>query len=119
MLKHTRTTVISILVASSLSTGGTLTAAGASAETKSFLIGYLDLQSRGNRPMKLKTIALASAFALSSTFAFAQGGGANGSGAAVPEKSGPAVNGGSGVVGNGNMQRGKTAGMKRRTMGQS
>jgi hypothetical protein len=48
--------------------------------------------------MKLKTIALATAFAVSSTFALAQAGG-SGSGAQVPEKSGAAVNGGSGVVG--------------------
>jgi hypothetical protein len=47
--------------------------------------------------MKIKTVLLAGAFALSSTFALAQAG--SGSGAAVPEKSGAAVNGGSGVVG--------------------
>jgi hypothetical protein len=39
--------------------------------------------------MKLKTIILAGAFALSSTFALAQAGGANSAGApAMPEKSG-------------------------------
>jgi hypothetical protein len=47
--------------------------------------------------MKLTTIALATAFALSSTFALAQAG--TGSGATVPEKSGASVNGGGGVVG--------------------
>lgn len=49
--------------------------------------------------MKLKTIALASAFALSSTFALAQAGGANGSGATLPENSGTATNAQGGVVG--------------------
>jgi hypothetical protein len=43
--------------------------------------------------MQLKTIALASALALSSSMAFAQ------AGATVPESSGTAVNGGGGAVG--------------------
>jgi hypothetical protein len=47
--------------------------------------------------MKLATIALTAALALSSGIAFAQAGA--GSGATVPEKSGTTVNGGSGVVG--------------------
>ena len=46
--------------------------------------------------MNFKTIALATAFALSSTFALAQAGGA---GAEVPEKSGAATNAQGGVVG--------------------
>ena len=51
--------------------------------------------------MKFKSILLAAALTMSSSFAFAQMGGANGSGAAnVPETSGPAVNGGGAVVGN-------------------
>jgi hypothetical protein len=62
--------------------------------------------------MKLKTIALATAFALSSTFALAQAGGANGAGAALPENSGAAVNGQGGVVGNGPMDH-RTTGMNR------
>ena len=51
--------------------------------------------------MKITTIALATAFALSTTtLAFAQAGGANGAGAAnLPENSGAAVNGGGAVVG--------------------
>jgi hypothetical protein len=48
--------------------------------------------------MQLKTIALASALALSSSMAFAQAGG-YGSGANVPESSGTAVNGGGAAVG--------------------
>ena len=50
--------------------------------------------------MKIKTLALAGALALSSTMAFAQGGGAASSGAAMPESSGPATNGQGDVVGN-------------------
>lgn len=49
--------------------------------------------------MKLKTIALVTAFALSSTYALAQAGGAPG--ATLPENSDPTVNGGPGTVGNG------------------
>ena len=49
--------------------------------------------------MKLSTIALAGALSLTSTFALAQMGGANGSGANLPETSGSAVNGGGAVVG--------------------
>jgi hypothetical protein len=49
--------------------------------------------------MNFKTIALATAFALSSTFALAQAGGAGGAGAEVPEKSGTATNAQGGVVG--------------------
>jgi hypothetical protein len=68
------------------------------------------------RPMKLKTIALAGALALSSTLAFAQGGGAASSGAATPENSGAATNAQGGVVGNTtngktNMNNGTTTGM--------
>jgi hypothetical protein len=62
--------------------------------------------------MKLSTIALAGALAMSSTFALAQAGGAN-SGAAVPETSGPAVNGQGGAVGNGSMDH-RTTGMNTR-----
>ena len=47
--------------------------------------------------MKITTIALTTALALSSTFALAQAGA--GSGSTLPEKSGAAVNGGGGVVG--------------------
>ena len=47
--------------------------------------------------MQLKTIVLATAFALTSSFAFAQAGG-NNAGPQVPERSGPAVNGSSGAV---------------------
>jgi hypothetical protein len=46
--------------------------------------------------MKLKTIALASALAMSSTFALAEAGG--GAAGAAPESSGQAVNGGSTTV---------------------
>jgi hypothetical protein len=49
--------------------------------------------------MRITKIVLAAAFALSSTVAFAQGGGAAASGAAVPETSGPATNAQGGVVG--------------------
>ena len=49
--------------------------------------------------MRLTKIALAAAFALSSTMAFAQGGGAAANGAAIPENSGPATNAQGGVVG--------------------
>jgi hypothetical protein len=49
--------------------------------------------------MTFRTIALATAFALSSTFALAQAGGAGGAGAEVPEKSGTAANAQGGVVG--------------------
>jgi hypothetical protein len=47
--------------------------------------------------MNLKTIALTTAFALSSTFALAQAGGA--AGAEVPETSGIATNAQGGVIG--------------------
>jgi hypothetical protein len=47
--------------------------------------------------MQFKTIALATAFALTSSLAFAQMGGGNGAGAEVPESSGTAVEG-NGVV---------------------
>jgi hypothetical protein len=57
--------------------------------------------------MKIKTIVLATAFALSSTFALAQAGGAN-SGATVPEKSGAATNAQGGAVGKSSMQPGTT-----------
>ena len=51
--------------------------------------------SNEERPMKLKTIVLAGAFALSSSFAFAQAGGASSAGdAAMPEKSGSSTNSG-------------------------
>jgi hypothetical protein len=47
------------------------------------------------RPMKLKTITLVGAFALSSSFALAQAGGASSAGdAAMPEKSGSSTNSG-------------------------
>jgi hypothetical protein len=63
--------------------------------------------------MKLKTIALAGALALSSTLAFAQGGGAASPGAATPENSGPATNAQGGAAGNGktHMNNGATTGM--------
>lgn len=48
--------------------------------------------------MKLATIALAGALAMSSTLALAQMGGGNGEGATVPEKSGTATNAQGGVV---------------------
>ena len=66
--------------------------------------------------MKFKTLALASALALSSSMAFAQAGG-NDAGATVPETSGTAVNGNGGAVGtvnNGRMMNrepGTTTGM--------
>jgi hypothetical protein len=45
--------------------------------------------------MKLKTIVLAAVFMLSSSFAFAQAGGASGAGdASMPEKSGSSTNSG-------------------------
>jgi hypothetical protein len=50
--------------------------------------------------MQFRTIALATVFALSSSFAFAQAGGGNATGATVPENSGTAVNGSGGAVGN-------------------
>ena len=70
--------------------------------------------------MKLSTIALAGALALSSTAAFAQAG--VGSGAMVPETSGTAVNGGGGVVGtttNGQttLNNGRTVGTSNRPTG--
>jgi hypothetical protein len=49
--------------------------------------------------MQLKTIALATAFALTNSLAFAQAGGGNATGAQVPETSGTAVNGSGGAVG--------------------
>ena len=50
--------------------------------------------------MNFKTIALATAFALSSTFALAQaGGGMSGSGTAAPGSSGASVNSNGGSVG--------------------
>jgi hypothetical protein len=49
--------------------------------------------------MKFKTITLATAFALTSSVAFAQLGGGNAAGAEVPENSGTAVNGSGGAVG--------------------
>ena len=50
--------------------------------------------------MQFKTIALAIAFALTSSFAFAQAGGGNAAGgAAVPPSAGAAATGGGGTVG--------------------
>jgi hypothetical protein len=49
--------------------------------------------------MRLTKIALATAFAISTTMAFAQGGGAAANSAAIPENSGPATNAQGGVVG--------------------
>jgi hypothetical protein len=63
-------------------------------------------------PMKLSTIALAGALAMSSSFALAQAGGAN-SGAAVPETSGAPVNPQGGAVDNGSMDH-RTTGMSAR-----
>jgi hypothetical protein len=66
--------------------------------------------------MKLSTIALAGALAMSSSsFALAQAGGAN-SGAAVPETSGAPVNAQGGVVDNGSMDH-RTTGNAREPMG--
>jgi hypothetical protein len=62
--------------------------------------------------MKLSTIALAGALAMSSTLAFAQAGGAN-SGAAVPQASGAPVNAQGGTVDNGSMDH-RTTGMNTR-----
>jgi hypothetical protein len=62
--------------------------------------------------VKLSTIALAGALAMSSTFAFAQASGAN-SGAAVPETSGAAVNAQGNTVGSGSMDH-RTTGMNAR-----
>lgn len=68
--------------------------------------------------MQLKTLALASALALSSSMAFAQAGG-NDAGATMPENSGTAVNGNGAAVGtvnNGRMMNrepGTTTGMSR------
>jgi len=68
--------------------------------------------------MQLKTIALATAFALTSSLAFAQAGG-NDAGATVPERSGTAVDGNGAAVGtvnNGakmNRAPGATTGMGR------
>jgi hypothetical protein len=50
--------------------------------------------------MKVRTIALAAALAMTSSLAFAQAGGGNAAGATVPETSGTAVNGNGGAVGN-------------------
>jgi hypothetical protein len=61
-----------------------------------FMVGLTDEETI----MKLKTIALAGALALSSTLAFAQGGGNAASSAAMPENSGAATNAQGGVVGN-------------------
>jgi hypothetical protein len=66
--------------------------------------------------MKLRTITLAGALALSSTLAFAQGGGNAAAGAALPESSGAATNTQGGAIGNttgGNtrLNQGTTTGM--------
>jgi hypothetical protein len=61
--------------------------------------------------MKLNTLALAAAFALTSSFALAQAGGAD-SGAQVPEKSGPGKTMGTTAHKNGTMTKG-TTGMSR------
>jgi hypothetical protein len=72
--------------------------------------------SQQEETMQLKTIALATAFTITSSLAFAQMGG-NDSGATVPERSGTAVNGSGGSVGtvdNGRMRDrapGATTGM--------
>jgi hypothetical protein len=68
----------------------------------------------GNDPMKSRTIALATALAMTSSLAFAQAGGGNAAGAAMPESSGTAVNGNGGAVGavnNGRVTREGTTGM--------
>jgi hypothetical protein len=65
--------------------------------------------------MKLTTIALAGALALSSTLAFAQMGGGNGEGATLPERSGAAVNAQGGVVEPGRYMEHRTTGMSRGT----
>jgi hypothetical protein len=65
--------------------------------------------------MKLKTIALASAFAMSSTFALAQAGG--GAPGAAPESSRPAVNGGSTTAAPGTTTGGER--MQRTTPGET
>ena len=60
--------------------------------------------------MKLSTIALAGALAMTSTFALAQAGGAgSGGAAAIPETSGPATNAQGGVINDrGSINRGTT-----------
>ena len=60
--------------------------------------------------MKLLTMALAGALAMSSSFAFAQMGGGNGEGATLPERSGAATNAQGGIVGSGSMDH-RTTGM--------
>ncbi len=64
--------------------------------------------------MKLETIVVAAALSLSSTFSLAQMGGASGGGATVPEISGPAVNGGGGVVSPNDRRESGTVGMSSR-----
>jgi hypothetical protein len=80
--------------------------------TEVVLTGLFLDNNPGRIAMKLSTIALAGALAMSSTFALAQAGGANGSGATIPENSGTATNAQGGAVGavspNGAMQRGTT-----------
>jgi hypothetical protein len=69
--------------------------------------------------MKTRTIAIATAFALSSSFALAQTGGATGAGATLPQTSGPVVKGNvksnSGVVGRGSTAGSETTGFNQST----
>ena len=62
--------------------------------------------------MRLSALALAGALAMTGSLAFAQAGGGNASGAAVPETSGAAVNAQGGVVRSGSMEH-RTTGMNR------
>jgi hypothetical protein len=76
--------------------------------------GLMFLTNKEETTMKLSTLALAGALAMSSTFALAQAGGANGAGAAaIPENSGTATNAQGGAVGavRPNDMRGGTTGM--------
>jgi hypothetical protein len=88
-------------------------------EREHFQVSVVSPMSTGEETMQLKTIVLATAFALTSSFAFAQAGG-NAAGAEVPERSGPAVDGSNRAIGiapHGTMNRelGTTTGMDRGT----
>jgi len=76
---------------------------------------YIPHNPWGNT-MKLSTLALAGVLAMSSTFAFAQAGGAgSGGAAAIPETSGPTTNAQGGVVSGGSMNN-RTTGMSSSSM---
>ena len=65
--------------------------------------------------MKIFMIVMAAVLAATSSLAFAQAG--SGSGATLPEKSGPAVNGGGAVVGNSRKETTGTTGTSRPSTG--